>query len=236
MSKVLAFNQVKEMFLIHNSRLAYDTLYNFTNFTMAKNRIKNETNKLIFEFFNFDNSFGGTQRFLFGQYANSTKILYLDDDLILEYNLFEELHNKSNIDKDQLYGPYIRSCDGKGYHYKPSRIPINNRILTGLCLTSTNVTINFVRHFHLYAKDLYETNGNGEDLLFNFDFIKTFGKFPIKIGSERHIRKYKTIDKIFGYTEVGYENRKNHLEIRTNICKNYVFNNQIVNQEIAIIP
>lgn len=139
-------------------------------------------------------------------------ILFLDDDVLPTENSVNNLTNRIVEDPINIYGPIRRNCSKSGYHTNVFyRIFKYNMILTPILMTSKKVIYNFHSHIHKYEKLMIKNKGNCEDLLFNYIFIKTYGKRPTYVHTQ-----YTELDT----TSHSYSGNIDHYKVRTNFCKN----------------
>ena len=163
---------------------------------------------------NFNEKYGATERFFAATKARNKYILFIDDDHLPSENLVRGLLHAIKKDPLGIYGPYRRLCNDNGYYLD---LPISsdgnnhyNVILTCILMTSNEVLNNYLSNFYKYSNILEKTKGNGEDITFNIDFIKSFNKSPKFIDGE-----YKTLDT----KTQAYSEKPGHLIQRNKICK-----------------
>ena len=156
-----------------------------------------------------NNKYGAGRRFLIDTEKIKNEILIImDDDHIPSSGLLERMLLSAQKDSDQIYGPYQRACNDKGYEFNPPT-ERQNVVLTGLAMTSKNVIKTFQKHFSEVEDVLVKYNGNGDDLTFNYIFRKYFNKNP----------KYIKGDFIELDTKGGYSFTRGHNDKRNSICK-----------------
>ena len=73
-------------------------------------------------------------------------VVIMDDDHIPSSGLLERMLLEVQKDREQIYGPYERCCNEKGYEFNPPK-ERQNVILTGLAMTSRSVINKFSKTF-----------------------------------------------------------------------------------------
>lgn len=159
---------------------------------------------------NFNEKYGATERFFAAEKAKNRYILFLDDDHLPSENLIRGLLHAIKEDPLCIYGSYKRQCGGQGYNINLQDDENYNIILTCILMTSREVLDSYLRNFHKYSDFLEKSKGNGEDITFNIEFIKTYNKYPVFIEG-----KYKTLDT----TTRSYSGKPGHLIQRNKLCK-----------------
>ena len=195
---------VTEIIISHGNPLTYE------KFTIAREDI---AIKNIKQYAN-NKLYGGTQRFFSAKYASNKYILFLDDDHIPDASFILTLYKAVQEDKNQIYGPYIRSCSSRGYYnLSKSQRQYYNMIITPILMTSKEVVLSYLNNFFKYKTFLASTHGNAEDLSFNHNFITMYRKKPVAIEG-----KYRALDE----QTVSYRGKKCHLRQRQTFCKLYM--------------
>jgi glycosyltransferase involved in cell wall biosynthesis len=151
------------------------------------------------------------------------KVLYLDDDLVIESKLLDQLLTaQATNDADGFYGPLGRICNPRlGYELlekvlltKPWINDLVNVILTPVLLTSRRFVATFNARFDkLYRAKLRSTHGNGEDLCMNHFLVNYFQLQPMQVGLLEDIHY---LDNKGGYSTAG---GRRHLELRSGFCR-----------------
>lgn len=144
-------------------------------------------------------------------------ILSLDDDLLPSHTLVKYLLELVIKEPKGIYGPYGRICNKNGYWIRNHNDA--NIVLTGLAIMGREVIANFQNHWLDWRDYLRDTHGNGEDIIFNHVFKKTWNKNPIWVNAHLTHRKphgmeYMSLDGSNGYSSLG-----SHFYQRNRLCK-----------------
>ncbi len=153
--------------------------------------------------------YGAAHRFFSAIEAKNEFILFVDDDTVPSHKLVQNLLLHMEKDPMNIYGPFSKKCTIQGYDRNPS--DNYNMILTSTMMTNKLLIKSFVTNFHQYADKLFETKGNGEDLLFNYHVWKILQKTPIRVKGD-----FETLDR----ETHSYKNISSHYPIREQLCKN----------------
>ena len=197
---------VDEIIISHGDPLTYES-FNIASESITIKNIKQYANNKLY---------GCAQHWFSARYASNEYILFLDDDHIPDASFILTLFKAVQGDKNQIYGPYTRSCTRKGYHGIFGKQNTNyNMVITPILMTSKEVVLSFLDNIYKYENFLASTHGNAEDLSFNHNFITTFKKNPVYLGG-----KYRTLDEKTG----SYRGKICHWKQRQTFCKLYMSN------------
>lgn len=162
---------------------------------------------------NFEDKYGGTERFLVTDKATYKNILFIDDDIVPSPELVETLQDNLLNDRTNLYGPLKRLCNKSGYFTDAKTTEADyNIVLTPIMMTSKEIVLDYVSNFDLYKELLEQTHGNGEDLSINH-FLKY-----------KYYKKPKQVDGGYYYLDNktgAYSSKSQHNTQRKEFCKTY---------------
>lgn len=165
-----------------------------------------------------DNSVGGAFRFLIAQHATHDHVLFLDDDVVPSAALIEDMAGELLKDPRSVVGPITRNCTAEGYSgvgyligSQLLGLPLPyNTALTPVMMTSKTVLDRVRDDFRRFLPQLRASGGNGEDLLFNHCFRRTFRKNPTRVRGN-----YRWLD-----TEShSYRHSPGHQRYRDRLCR-----------------
>eukprot|EP01084_Bolivina_argentea_P289696 497502_1 len=159
------------------------------------------------------------------QYCHNNNIMLIDDDILPSNKYITKLFNLYKNDVNNFYGLTPRICTIDGYKGEYGHIKVNeyNTILSGLMITSKQVLINVRNNFRntLFEQTIINNKGNGEDLMFNYYFIKLYKKKPVLLRSNVNLNYTVSFLK----QRPGFSRTtKNHSKIRHEICKEFYAN------------
>eukprot|EP01083_Nonionella_stella_P184540 670372_1 len=157
------------------------------------------------------------------KYCVSDHILIIDDDLLVSNKYISKLFNRYRNDTDNFYGYYPRICSKEGYIFKGAWNGSHNVVLSTCMITSRNVIKNVAHQFEntTFSQKVLENKGNGEDLLWNYYYVKLYGKRPGFVAADNKHKDLKNLQKKPGFST---SNRRSHMKIRSAMCRNF-FNN-----------
>jgi hypothetical protein len=172
-------------------------------------KVKQYKDKDIVKQFLHDNKIGGGIRF-FAPCALD-HILFLDDD-----HCPSEVYVNMGLymlesDPTGLFGNTHRRC-AKSYSLYKHFFTYANMVLTQCMFVHKHVLQAILPPLRTYIPLLEKTRGNGEDIIFNYIYRSLYGRIPIRILSDGHI---KTLDE----NTHSYRGSSKHLTIRSAICK-----------------
>tara|TARA_B100000767_G_scaffold110418_1_gene105705 strand:- start:14764 stop:15519 length:756 start_codon:yes stop_codon:yes gene_type:complete len=197
--ELVKFEEVEEIIILHGNK-------------KFKKEYKHDKVKNIDDWKNND-EFYTMKRFKNVKYCKNEMVFIMDDDVYPSKDLLKKMIKKYRNDTNNIYGPFKRLCNHKGYIWNPSNE--YNNILTPLMLTSKSVIINVFKKMLLNKKFfqlVINQKGNCEDLFFNYEFNKLYKKNPIYVEG-----KYIMLDDKNGFSTT---NNKEHQRLRNNFCKN----------------
>lgn len=160
---------------------------------------------------NFEDKYGGTERFLVTYKATYKNILFIDDDIVPSPELVETLQNNLLNDRKNLYGPFKRLCNKSGY-FMNTKTTEYNIVLTPIMMTSKEIVMDYVANFYLYKDFLEKTHGNGEDLSINHFLKYKYYKEPKHVDGKYYYLDNKT---------ASYSSKLQHNIQRQDFCKTY---------------
>mgnify|MGYP001402325401 CR=1 FL=1 len=162
---------------------------------------------------NFQDKYGGAERFFVVNHAKYNNILFLDDDIVPSNNLIKTLQNELLKDRYNIYGPLKRLCHRTGYYADKNVNDKNyNIILTPIMMTSKELVQNYIKYFELYDTFLMKTHGNCEDLSINHFLKYEYSKKPKYIKGDYYYLDNKS---------EAYSSKPKHKKQRDEFCIRY---------------
>jgi GR25 family glycosyltransferase involved in LPS biosynthesis len=189
-SKLITYNNIGEIIVAHNKKETYEKFDNATNLTY------------------FDDPHGATIRFFAAKEATNDCVLFVDDDHVPSMSLIQSMLKEYRKNPIGIYGPNCRKCSENGYF--TNLLVEKNIVLTSILMTDKSVVLNFLDKFDQYSDFLKKTRGNGEDILFNHNFVKEYRVDPKCVKGD-----YKNLDQVTG----AYHKKKDHYETRDELCR-----------------
>lgn len=148
-----------------------------------------------------------SEMFQFKQFSNVNNecILFLTGNVILSERFFLKLLSNYDMDIENLYGPYSKQCDEKGY--SKNRM-MTNTINLPIIMTSKKVVQhcwNTLMENNVIRKQMHDSSTESADVFFSYAFRKHFKKYPITVNG----RVYNLLQK----------NGKEDTKTQTEQCK-----------------